>query len=306
MATIKEWYQSIIDEKEKFSSLDGFLPLPETTESFTNDLKTQSAVAIWRLSAWIFGVQAFNLEQLWETKALELQEIQDETPPHTRVWWNNLVRAFQFGDATIVDENGKVTYETIDEDKQIVKLVSIENVDGVWNVVEANSTVNSVNIYPAKTNGVDAFGNTVYTKLSDPEADALRVYIDEAKALGIKTLVKHQNVGTIQATFTFYYDPKIINYGGTLVDDTSRNIFLEQLNKFISEDVNPKGVINKNRLRSYLLQGAGIEDVDVLSLNWDATSGGTYVAVGRNLEINGVAIQYDIPLEPNWYPESYI
>jgi hypothetical protein len=306
MATIKQWYQKIIDEKQKFSSLDALLPLPETTEAFTNDLKTQSAVAIWRLSAWIFAAQAFNLEQLWATKAIELQTIQDETPPHTRIWWNKFIKAFQNGDTTIVDENGKVTYETIDDTKKIVELVTVENVDGAWTFNPATSTVPSVNIYPAKTNGVDVFGNVVYTKLSNAETDSLRAYVNEGKPLGIKTSVI-QDVGTIQVLLSLYYDPKILNYGGVLISDPSRNIMLEQLYKFMSEDVNPKGVINKNRFKAYLTNGEGIEDVDVVALNWSATSDGIYVAVGRNLEINGVAIQYDFNgLEPNWYPESYI
>ena len=293
--------------KETLSSLDELTPNPETVEVFQADLSTQSSVAIWRLSAWIYAFMAFILEGLWETKKTELQAIQDETPPHTRLWWTNKIKAYQEGDATTIDTNGNVTYETIDTDKNIVALATIQNVEGVWNVVEANATANSVEIYPAKENGVDVYGNTVWGALSSAEADGLRDYVNDIKPLGIKTEVKEANVGTISFLLNIYYDPKKVNYGGTLVSDPDRNVFAEQLLLFLSEDVNPKGVINKNRFKSYLTQGEGIEDVDVLSFGWSATSNGIYVNIGRQLEINGVAIQYDFNgVEPNWYTEDRI
>lgn len=303
--TIKEWYQYIITEKETLSSLDALSPNPETTDSFINDLKTQSKVAIWRLSAWIFAFAAFTLEQLWEVKEEELIAIQDATPPHTRAWWNTLIKSFQYGDTPIVDDNGKVTYETIDESKQIVKLVSVEDKDGVWNATESLSTVNSVNIYPAKEDGEDVFGNPNYAQLSTVEADALKAYVAKAKPLGIKANVLDGQVGKIQVlSLHLYYDASILNAGGTLVADTSRNILLEQMAKYIAEDVNPTQSINKTRLKSYITQGEGIVDIDLPSgvLNW--LVGAVATPVGRNLDINGVCIGWDVQFEPVWYPES--
>lgn len=301
MPTIKEYYQLIIAEKEKLSSLDGFTPNPETTESFINDLKTQSKVAIWRLSAWVFAVMAFLLEGKWKEMKTALQEIQDNTPPHTRSWWTNAILAFQYGDSTVVDANGKVTYEVEDEDKKIVKLASIENVDGVWNATQSLSTVNSINVYPAKTESLNALGLPVYEKLSSAEAASLTNYINEIKPLGIKVNVDRLSVGTIRILPVVYYDPKIVSNGGALLSDPDRNPFWESLYEFLQNDVNANGIINKTRLKAAMTNAEGVSDVDLTYVGWSATSNGTYVTFGRQLEINGVAIAYDTAgVELDW------
>ncbi len=284
--TTKQIYQAIIDEKESLSSLDGLTPNPETTQSFIDDLATQSSVAIWRLSAWVFAFMSHIQETLWDVKETALQSIQDNTPPHTRLWWERKVKAFQYGDATIVNSVGDVTYETINEDNQIIARVNVQT------LISAPSTP-FVNIRVVKFNDPD------YVVLDPAEQAAFDSYIQDIAPLGIKTNVEHNDGGLIRWEGTLWYDPAILNADMTRVDDNEVDELDNAMNSYINDWAMVNSKLNENVMIDYLRNAPGILDVLITSHKWRETPSDSFQTVtdgttGRKeLEINSVAASWD-------------
>lgn len=280
--TVKQWYQFIIDEKESLSSLDALEPNPETITSFQNDLKTQSAVAIWRLSAWIAAFMGWTLEILWDTKEAEIQKIQDETPPHTKSWWEKRIKAFQFGDPTIVDSNGLVTYETIDTTKQIVSRTNVKT------LVPVGGDAASVNVKVAKLDGTG--DHVVFTAAEQSSFDA---YVNDLKPLGVKTTVTHSDPGNILLGGYIWYDPSILNVDLTRIDDNSINALDVAMDKYINEWAMVNSKLNENEMIDYILAEEGIIDIKVDQHQWREDPGSAYVNVDGGGPANRKEIEID-------------
>lgn len=289
----EEIYQAMVDEKETLSSLDALEPNPETVQDFKDALNSTSKVSIWRLLFWVVAYMQHIQETLWDTKEKELETIQANTPPHTKLWWDNICYAFQYGDATVVDSAGRVGYETVDEDKQIISRANVKT-----GTTTADSAA-QVLIHVAKLD-TDGITNVA---LETAERTAFSSYINDVKPLGVKTTINYDSVGTVSFFIDVYYDASILNSGGTLISDPSRNIFQEQFDKWVDEEVNAKSIINKNVFKSYIIEGEGINDCTTSSMQFKPGPGEPFQSVGRQLEIDSVAVNFTSPSEPIWHPE---
>lgn len=261
--TIKQWYQVIVDEKQSLSSLDEFTPNPETTQEFINDLALQSKVAIWRLSAWVSAFLAFTLETLWDQAEARLQAIRDETEPHSLLWWENQVKAYQHGDTTIIDDNGRVTYSEIDEDKQIVGRVNVTNTVPAY----PSTDPAYVTIQVSKGNLDDG-----YEVMDISERAGFDGYIAEIAPLGIKTNIFHDTGGQMNLGGYIWYDASILNSDMTLIDDSSVNVLDDAINKFIDEYAMPNSKITESELIDYITDATGIQDVTLTTNQWRINS----------------------------------
>jgi hypothetical protein len=284
--TTQQIYQAIIDEKETLTSLDALTPNPETTETFISALATQSAVGIWRLTAWVFAFMAHIQETLWDNKETELETIRDETPPHTRLWWERKIKAFQFPDTTIVDDLGNVTYETIDESLQIVSRVNVKNIESALGYAQVNVRVVK-------------FSDPDYVAFDASEQSAFDGYIEELKPLGVKTNVQHNAGGLIRWEGSIWIDPALVDTSLQLLSDLSVNVLDLAMTNYINEYAMVKSKLNEHAMVEYILDQPGLMDVAFTAHKWRETPADSFQNVidlitgKKELEINSVAASWD-------------
>ena len=95
--SISQIYTSIITEKESFSELNGLTPVPETTQTLLNDLKSTSKVAIWRLWLWLVAVAIWIHENIFDQHIAEVEKlILNKTFGQLR-WYEQTSKSFQLG-----------------------------------------------------------------------------------------------------------------------------------------------------------------------------------------------------------------
>lgn len=207
--TIQEIYDSMITEKETFSSLDELVPNPESSQTFLQDLTSASKVAIWRLLMWVVAFAIFTHESLFDVYAATVEERAKDIIPATS---RNLVivaKEFQYGDDLVFDDaTGKFSYVDTTSpdalDKQIVSQAS---------VLDANRVVT---YKIAKDDGAGGL-----EKLDTAEKTAFETYIDQTKVAGTKTIVITDDADFLKVAYTIQYDPLVLKADGSLIEDGS-------------------------------------------------------------------------------------
>ena len=180
-----------------------------------------------------------NILDTWKT---EITALADHTRYGTWHWWVSACRAFQFGDNTeIID--GKVTYQYIDESKQIVTGVAI---------VEDPSSP-AITIYVAKGTTGD------FQQLDQTELDSFKAYVAKIKPLGVKVLVESGPAEDISFNITVTYN--------SAMSLTALQMQIEQLIKeYLAYGVEFGGTIYCNRIMEKIMNIDGVLDVPQLDM----------------------------------------
>lgn len=204
--SIKTIYDSMISEKETHTVLDTLQPVPDTAQTFLDDLTTTSKVAFWRLYYFVIAVAIYSLEILFDafTASIELRAL--EIIAGTERWYVALVKSFQFGDDLIWDGTNWVyesTTTSTDEAKRIVTQASSQTVSGVLNIKAAKGEVGSL------------------MKLTSAETAALESFLDDKKFAGTNTLIITDDTDLILYAYNVYYDAAVLAADGSLLSDAT-------------------------------------------------------------------------------------
>lgn len=202
--SIKAIFDSMITEKETFSSLDTLVPKPDTAQTFLDDLTTGSKVAIWRLFLWVIAVAIFTHESLFDQHVIDVEARAKEIIPGVLRYYVVEAKKFQNGDALTFDGSKFVYLDTTSAAavaKQIISQAS---------AIEANQIVT---LKVAKTVA------TVLQKLTTAEKTSFEAYLDQYKIAGTKTLVITDDADFIKIAYTIEYDPQVIDSTGLLISD---------------------------------------------------------------------------------------
>jgi len=206
--TISEIFDSMITEKETFSSLDTLVPNPDSSQTFLDDLTSASKVAIWRLIFWVVAFAIFTHEKLFDifTDKVEARAL-DIIPSTAR----NLVivaKEFQLGDALVFNTTtGKFSYADSTSTDAIAKQIISQA-----SVLDANRVVTYKVAQP------DGDG---LKKLTASEKTSFESYIDQTKVAGTKTIVITDDADFLKAAYTIEFDPLVLKSDGSLIDDGS-------------------------------------------------------------------------------------
>ncbi len=126
---------------------------------------------------------------------LSLEESESQSVFATPEWWSQKLLEFQYGDDLIItttsDNKRRLTYQTIDPSKQIVKRASVTP-DGLGGSI-------------FKVAGEDDNNNLV--ALSNTELIALRKFVSDQTPAGANIDIRTKNSDLARYYITIYYDP---------------------------------------------------------------------------------------------------
>lgn len=203
--SIKTILDEIITEKETFSGLDGLTPVPDSSQTFLEDLSSTSKTAIWRLIFFVVAVGIFIHEGLFDVFKTEVEDRAKEIIPATVRFYVIEALKFQFGD-DLVFIDGKFVYEdSTSADailKQIVKQASARDLNTI------------VTLKIAKDDGSGGL-----EKLTTTEKTAFLAYLDDFKIAGTKTVVITDDPDLLKLAYTIEFDPQVMKSDGTLIED---------------------------------------------------------------------------------------
>ena len=203
---IQEIFDSIITEKETFSSLDGLEPpvIPDPSQTFLTELTSTSKVAIWQLKFWVQAVAIFVHESLFDTFKSDVETRALEIIPATIRFYVIEALKFQLGDELIF-EDGTFKFEDSTSAaalaKQIVTQASARDINEVVTLKIAKGIVPGLQ------------------KLSTIEKTAFEAYLNKIKIAGIKTIVISDDPDLLKVAYTIQFDPLVMKSDGTLIED---------------------------------------------------------------------------------------
>lgn len=208
--SITEIFDSMIAEKESFSSLDDLVPNPDSSQTFLSDITSASKVAFWRLIFWVIAFAIFTHEKLFDQLVIDVETAAQKAQPGVTEWYVVESLKFQFGFSLQFDTAlSKFVYSDTTSptaiDAKIVSNASAREIE--------NGGVIVVTIKLAKT------VSDLLQKLTAEEKAAFTTYLDKFKIAGTKTLVISDDPDFLKAAFTIQYDPQLIDAAGILISD---------------------------------------------------------------------------------------
>lgn len=256
--TIKEIYDVMIQEKQRFSELNELQPNVDSSQRLLSDLTSTSKVATWRLFYWVIAVCVWTIESLFDTHSAEITHIVQNNHYGNRTWYEIKAKEFQKGD-TLVVINGIVRYAHEDVTKRVVKYAA--TVPGA---------VIQVKIAGEKNGELEKIDGEVVLLVQD--------YFNKIKPFGTRVSVTSNNADTLKIAAKIFYNPLVLRptgeniSNGTYPVETAINQFL----KSIEFD----GKLNIQQLTDAIQKVEGVEDI--YNLHVEARYGETdYVPVER-------------------------
>ena len=265
MQTTEDIYNEIITEKDSGQ-------YPELDE-----LNSTSKVAIWRLWVWIFAFFSKSLNEIFISFKEYINNVFAKNQAGTLLWWIVQIKAFQYGDLLIFMD-GIYKYPVIDETKQIVKQVALENQHPLILFKVANEDING-DLIP----------------LDPQQVTALEAYIHLIKFPGTHTQVISQLPDNLRLNYRIYYNAMIdLTEIETEIIDTVNNYLANivfngifSITKLTDEIQKVQGVINPiytggqakthyqevteySEIIDYYTATAGYMSIDTLNLDFIA------------------------------------
>jgi hypothetical protein len=202
---------------------------------------------------WIVAFAIWTHEKLFDKYLVEVQNAYNKIVPGTAGWWVETVKYFQHGDK-IQFINDKFKYALEDPEKKIIKQCAVLENNGV--------------IY-IKVCKDDGNGNLV--KLVNNEENALRLYINDIKPLGIPLIIINDNADLLNIEISVKIDTSIIfydsadsnGYNGSLITDKGNTYpIIDTINNYIHQldNYNFGGIFQVSHLLSNIINTTGIID----------------------------------------------
>lgn len=160
-----------------------------------------SRASVWGALKHIFALSIQVLERLFDNHREEVDARVAQGIAGTALWYSNIAKQYQHGD-TLIIQNNRLGYATINTNIQIVKHASVTNrykVESdskrVWKyTIENGKRVQEVGIILIKIAG----GDPVRTDLSNDEAIDFENYINRVKFGGTRVIVRNAKADKIK------------------------------------------------------------------------------------------------------------
>ena len=164
----------------------------------------------------LFYVMAFAIyiyERIFDTKRDELTAYVDAMRPHTREWYIKIMKQYQHGD--VFDESIG-SYETVDENKQIVKFCSVSS--------------KTTGVLEYKIAAANASGNP--ETISGADISSITSYINRVKDAGVRCLIFSNPPDKFRCRIDIVYDPTLLNIDGSKVDEPTGFPILDAMRQY--------------------------------------------------------------------------
>lgn len=240
--SISDIYNSIITEKETFSSLDGLLPsqaqsaAQDNATQLLSQLSSNSRVAIWRLWAYMTAVAIFALEGLFDLFTAEVTTIANNGIPGTAAWFVDRAKKWQYGhDLVVVDFVPQ--YVTPSPTDQIITQAAAQESGGVLflKVAKQNNTTQQLE------------------GLSNDELEAFKVYVSKIKFAGTRLSVSSFNADKLLLNTHIYYN-------GLLDRATVEAAALQSIENYLAS-LPFDGKVNVQALTDAIQATEGVQDI---------------------------------------------
>lgn len=186
--TIDSIFQSLLTEKNTFSSLTGLTTTTTDLSTLLSELNSDSKVSTWRLLQYIESTGIWSLENLMEIFINDIETEKATASIGSKLWYVEQALAFQYGDILQINPSTyRPYYTTVDTSKQIVGSCSAQEAGGklILKIRGKNSDI-----------------------LTSDELNALYSYIAQIKFAGVRVQVRNSVADDLKLYFTILYDPQ--------------------------------------------------------------------------------------------------
>lgn len=254
--TITELFNIIVAEKGNQAALA--------------DLTSTSAVAKWRLWAWVHATAQWVQENFWDLYKLDVEAVAASSFYGHEQWWVDKAYEFQYGDdLQVVTVNGVkiLKYATIDVSKQIIKRASIKS---------GSNGVSFLKV--ATTSGADVIA------LTAPQQTAFLAYVKQIMPPGSHVSPNSESTDKARYYITIYYNALLVLADiKTAVEDAINNYH---------DNLDFDGVVRLSQLTDAIQAVPGVKDYEITDAQ--ATSSvGTYTSFARIYGTKAGYIQID-------------
>lgn len=262
--TIEEIYDALVAEKETLDVLSGLQPDPDDSQTFLQDLTSNSRVAIWRLWLYVTAYGHHVIEVLHDRHVAAVEALRYTLITGTALWIRDRSLRFQLGDS--LTWNGtQFAYPVISTTNQIVKRAAVTDSGGIVRIKVAKLDADGVTPVP----------------LDAGEKTSFEAYLGQIMFAGINWICLSANADEIKITATVIYDPLVMNPDGELISDTSIKPVESAILGYI-RNLPFDGVFNRNELIDAIQVAAGVVDPQLNDESLEARYGLNPFAVIEN------------------------
>ena len=215
---------------------------------------TQSRTSLYGLLLWVVAYAHNLLEQLFDLFKKEVDDKLAQKEPGTPSWYVEILKEYQDGDSLVV-KDGKITYATIDEAKQIITRASYKETGGQLKLKVAKGDINNGQALTAEEK----------TRVSN--------FLERYKYAGTAIELISLNADKLRVTGTIYYngvlDPAVVK---TNVVEALRQYCLN-----LAED----GIVRRIKVVDAIQSVEGVVDADVTV---NGIAGATVTAISLSYE----------------------
>lgn len=225
-------YSLIIAEKEAKAELSG--------------LDSESATSVFRLWAWVTAAVLYTVEAMHDLFRIEIDTLLRTLKPGTLLWYQELCKSFQYGDALTWSDSG-YSYPVIDETKKIVQQASVTEGSGGLTVKIATEV--SGELEP----------------LSGPQLEAFNAYLMARKYAGTRVSIINSAANKLYLALELYYNPLVISATGTDINGAKQVELAVQL---FLRSLPFNGRLRRTALEAAILAVPGVYDVKLTILQY--------------------------------------
>lgn len=190
MRTTDEIYNSLIENKETYTDLDG--------------LTSNSKTAVWRLILWIVAYAISIHESIFDQYKKEISLLIQEEKAHSERWYRNKALAFQYGFSLLPDDDqfNNAGYDDDEiENSKIIKYSAVTQSADQSRLIIKIATESGGKLAP----------------ITDEEKTAFESYFAEIKDAGVQTTVINFLPDKLQLFLKIFRDPNVIDANGVSI-----------------------------------------------------------------------------------------
>lgn len=211
--TIVQIYDSMIAEKQTMIALNTLQPSIDSSQTFLADLTSSSKVAAWRTMLFVMAVAIWTVEKLFDEHRVWIEARALELIVGTPSWYAQRALEFQYGE-TLVFVDGKYQYSAVNLAIRLVKLVSVNEING------------QVYMKIAKLTGTNPVALTI------PELAAFDAYMKKIKFAGVIVNTLSRPADLLRIQYHVYVDPLLMNINGELISNSTIKPVEDAINNY--------------------------------------------------------------------------
>lgn len=172
-----------------------------------------SKVSIENVLFYVIAYAIYVLERIFDNSIGAIKSYIDSVRPHTKNWYSDKIKAFQFGDTLPIDSD---VYPTINEDHKIISNCSVSEELGYLKVKVAKELSGTL------------------TPLSNEELEALNTYAYRIKDAGVRLSIVSLAADVIRVNAIIHYDPLVLKSNGTKINGQAGVVVVhEQIKNYL-------------------------------------------------------------------------